>query len=260
MRHLMLCGQVAVLSAPMRMGIAILLFACATAAQGQSPVVPPTVGAPRATLNNVRPVEPYYHPRPVYHMLGPVRGWNSVRHASTAAESFARGHAAAVAAHGHYNLMTAHARVVHAEAAGREIENREQRINSYFAMREKNRQERAVERGSRPTAEQLQRIAATGKPAPLSPSEVDATSGAVAWPLLLQEEDYSTFRADVQGVFTQRATTGNPSRDAVGKAKQATEAMLDELKSQIRDVSQQDYIAARRFIESLAYELRRPAS
>jgi hypothetical protein len=183
-----------------------------------------------------------------------------VRHASTAAESYARGHAAAVAAHGYYNLMTAHARVVHAEAARREIENREQRIDSYFAMRAKNRQERAAERGPRPTTEQLQRIAARGKPAPLSPSEVDTSTGAIAWPILLQEDDYRTFRTDMESVFAQRAATGNLSPDAVGKAKQTTEAMLAELKSHVRDVSQQDYIAARRFIESLAYEVRSPAS
>jgi hypothetical protein len=127
-------------------------------------------------------------------------------------------------------------------------------------MREKNRQERAAERGPRPTTEQLQRIAATGRPAPLSPGEVDAATGAIAWPILLQEDDYSTFRADLEGVFTERAASGSLSPDGVGKAKQATEAMLAELKSHVREVSQQDYIAARRFLESLAYEVRSPAS
>ena len=36
--------------------------------------------------------------------------------------------------------------------------------------------------------------------------------------------------------------------------------MLDELKGQIRDVPQMDYIAARRFVESLAYEATAPSS
>jgi hypothetical protein len=260
MKNLTLGSQPAAISAPMRITMAILLLACGAAAQGQPPAAPRTARPPRATLNNVQSVEPYYRPRPAYYPPGPAPGWNSARRASTAAEGFARGHAAAVAAHGHYNLMTAQARVVHAEAASREIENREQWIDSYFAMRAKNRQERAAERGPHPTVEQLQRIAATGRPAPLSPSEVDTATGAIAWPILLQEDDYRTFRSDVEGVFAQRAATGALSPDAVGKAKQATEAMLAELKSRVWDVSQQDYIAARRFIESLAYEVRSPAS
>ena len=40
----------------------------------------------------------------------------------------------------------------------------------------------------------------------------------------------------------------------------AAEAMLAELKRRITRVHQMDYIAAKRFIQSLAYEVRRPTS
>jgi hypothetical protein len=45
-----------------------------------------------------------------------------------------------------------------------------------------------------------------------------------------------------------------------GSAPTAETGATAELKSRVWDVSQQDYIAARRFIESLAYEVRSPAS
>jgi len=256
MRNLTYFGPMAVISAQMAIALAILLFACSTVAQGQPPV-PPAATVPHATLHNI---QPYYPSRPVYHVPGPAWGWNSVRHASTAAESYARGHAAAVASHGYYNLMTAQARVVHAEAASREIDNREQRIDSYFAMREKNRQERAAVRGPRPTTEQLERIAAAGRPDRLSPSEVNTVTGMITWPRLLQEEEFGALRAALENVFTHRAMAGKLHPDAAGAAMQATDGMMAHLKTRVRGVDQQDYIAARRFIESLAYEAQRPAS
>ena len=257
MRNLTYFGPMAVISAEMGIALAILLFACATVAQGQPPAAPPTAAVPHATLHNI---QPYYPSRPVYYVPRPAWGWNSVHHASTAAESFARGHAAAVSAHGYYNLTTAQARVVHAEAAGREIDNREQAIDSYFAIREKNRQERAAERAPRPTTEQLERIAAAARPERLSPSEVNTTTGAITWPTLLQEDEYGALRAAMENVLAQRAVAGQLHADAVGLAKQATDGMLAQLKTRVREVPQQDYIAARRFLESLAYEVQRPPS
>lgn len=256
MRKLTYVGPMVVISAQMGVALAILLFACSTVAQGQPPL-PPTAAVPRATLHNI---QPYYPTRPLYYLPGPAWGWNSVHHASTAAESYARGHAAAVASQGYYNLMTAQARVVHAEAASREIDNREQATDSYFAMREKNRQERAADRGPRPTIEQLERIAAAGRPDRLSPSEVDTVTGAITWPRLLQEEEFGQFRAALENVFAQRAMTGPSHAYTAGAAKQATDGMMAHLKTRVREVNQQDYIAARRFIESLAHEAQRPAS
>jgi hypothetical protein len=221
-------------------------------------MAPATIGAPDTTLNNV---QPYYPTSPAHHVTTPCPPWNFVRHASTAGESFARGHAAAVSAHGYYNLMTAQARVVHAEAASREIDNKEKWTDTYFAMRERNRQERALARGPRPTLEQLRRIAASGRPAPLSPSEVNTTSGAITWPTLLRKEEYGAPRAALESVFAHRAATrGQLHPDAAEYAKEAADAMLAQLKDRVREVPGQDYIAARRFIESLAYAVQRPAS
>jgi len=256
MRNLTYFGPMVVILAQMGVALAILLFACSTTAQGQPPL-PPTAAVPHATLHNI---QPYYPAPPVYRVPRPAWGWNPPRRASTAAESFARGHAAAAQAAGYYNLMTAQARVVHAEAASREIDNREQAIDSYFAMREKNRQERAAERGPRPTTEQLERIAAAGRPDRLSPSDVNTVTGEITWPRLLQEAEFGAFRAALENVFAQRAVSGQLHAHAVGAAQQATDGMMAQLKTRVRDANQQDYIAARRFIESLAYEVQRPAS
>jgi hypothetical protein len=233
------------------------LFGSGTVAHAQPPAAPPTAGAGVQTLHNI---QPYYPARPIHYVRRPLYGWPGVHHAATAAESFARGQAAVIRAQGQYNLLTAEARVVHSEAQQREIENREQWINSYFATRETNRQERATERGPRATVDQLRRMAASGKPAALSPSELDAATGEISWPALLQSVEYSGFRAELDKVFAERAATGLVGADALVKARQATDRMLEELKTHVREVPSQAYIAARRFIESLAYEVDRPAS
>jgi hypothetical protein len=246
-----------IISMQMAIALAIVFFACAAVAEGQPPGVLATAAVRARTLHNI---QPHYPSTPVYYVPRPFfGGWPAAYRSSTAAGAYARGAAAMTHARGHYNLLTAEARVVHTEAQRREIENREQWIDSYFAMREKNRQERAAERGPRATVEQLRRIAATGKPAALSPSELDAVTGEISWPALLQGEEYGTFRAALEQVFAQRAATGQVGTDALGKAKHATDSMLEELKTHVREVPQQDYIAARRFIESLAHAAQQPA-
>ncbi len=246
-------GQVAVIAMQMAVAMAVVLFACATVAEGQPPAA-----VHRASVN----VQPYYLPRAYPYAAHPYGGWgwNSVRHASTAAEGYARGQAARIYALGHYNLSTAEARRSHAETFSREIDNRAKRIDHYYAMRERNRQERAALRRPRPTAEQLERLAAAGRPDPLSPSELDAATGAVFWPSLLQEDDYRLLRAELEVAFAQRAAHGDLASAAARRAKLAADQMLDQLRARVREVPQQDYIAARRFLESLAYAVDRPAS
>jgi len=63
---------------------------------------------------------------------------------TTVAGSYARGLAALTHAQGVYNRLTAEARLIHAQAQAKELENRELRIQSYFAMREHNRPNNSI--------------------------------------------------------------------------------------------------------------------
>jgi hypothetical protein len=235
---------------------AVVLVACATAAEAQPPAVPAAAAVQVGTLHNLQPTHavtpryfvPYvFYPRP------------HVYRAATAAESYARGRAALIHARGQYNLLSSEARVVHAEAQRREIENRERGVDAYFAIREKNREERAAQRRPRATVEQLRRIAAAGKPAPLSPSELDAVTGEISWPIALQQDEYDAFRADLEALAAEQAAAGQLGADELEKADLAADGILAELKTRIRDVPLQDYTVARRFVERLAHQLRNPA-
>lgn len=181
-------------------------------------------------------------------------------HASTPAESYARGAAALARARADFNLRSSQARIARAEARRYELENQIRATETYFKMRLMNREYRAKLRGPRPTPEQMKRLAAAGKPAPLSPSELDSITGEIAWPILLRDGRYANHRAQLESLFAERASADELSTATYLKIDRTTKAMLAVLKKRITRVPQMDYIAAKRFLQSLAYEARQPTS
>ena len=94
-----------------------------------------------ATAQEVYSPNPGYrcYPAPPIHVASP-------HHASTVAESYARGHADVVRARAQYNLLSSQAMLNLAEARRREVENRLMRTEAYFQMREINKKYRRTDR------------------------------------------------------------------------------------------------------------------
>ncbi|MHC4399791.1 MAG: hypothetical protein ACYTG0_08935 [Planctomycetota bacterium] len=178
--------------------------------------------------------------------------------AGTPAESYARGAAALTRAQGAYNWMTARASGLKAEAERLEMENRLIYADTYFRLKELNRTWRARLRRPRLTAEQLARLAKIGVPARLSPGELDIITGEITWPLLLQSDRFANYRARLESLFAERARSDRLTLGTHLAIDRTTEALLGALKKQVHHVPQMDYVAAKRFIRSLAYEGRQP--
>ncbi len=190
----------------------------------------------------------YYYPAP----------YADYSHASTAAEGALSGMARLARGAGEYNLLTSEAAINMTEAQRNYIQNRDQWTNTYFQMREANRLYRARERGPRASMEQLVRMAKAGLPKRLSPSQLDAVTGKISWPTLLRAEQYSKHRARLEELFVKRAQQGVLTAEDYLELDKTTKALLAELKARVREVPQMDYIAAKRFVQSLAYEARLP--
>ena len=158
---------------------------------------------------------------------------------------------------GHFNRLTAEARLIHTYADRNDIDNYSHGVQTYFEMRDYNRQARAMERGPRATQADLVRFAAQGKPAPLSPGELSNT-GEIAWPLLLQADEFTPFRAAVEKAFIDRANKVRVTLGDHKKVRQTTDVMLEVLKLHVDAVPPMEYTSAVRFIESLAFEARKP--
>lgn len=187
-------------------------------------------------------------------------GYPVSSHSSTAAEGRLRGMGDLVRSAGQANLDNSAAAVNYSVAQRSQIENRSLWTSTYFEMRQTNRAYRNAERSPRPSMESLVRFAQAGKPKPLSTSDVDAVSGAIEWPVLLRSDDFADSRSTVEEVFAARAAKSSIGSNDYLAVKQTTDAMLADLSKQIREVPPNQYMTAKKFIESLAYEASLPAT
>jgi len=185
-------------------------------------------------------------------------GYPGSYHSSTAGESYAHGMADVVRSQGQANLNNSAAAINYSITQRNEIDNRAAWTSTYFQMRDENKRARDAERRPRATMSDLVRYAQEGKPKPLSPSELDAVTGSVRWPLALQVPGYAKDRAELEKILAGRASKGTLGPADYMKVRQLTTAMLGQLKEQIRDVPPEQYTLAKRFLESLAYEATRP--
>ncbi len=185
-------------------------------------------------------------------------GYPMSYHSSTAAEGRLRGLGDVVRSHGQANLDNSAAAINYSIARKQEMENRQQWTSTYFDMRQANRAARALERGKRASMEDLIRYAQAGKPKQLSPGELDTITGTIHWPILLRSDEFTTQRAELEQLFSRRASSSVLGYEDFAIVQETTDAMLDELKDQVREISPTQYIAAKRFLQSIAYEAGRP--
>lgn len=180
--------------------------------------------------------------------------------ASTVGESYARGMGDVIRSQGMANLANSEAAINMTEAVRRDMENRDQWTDTYFQMRQKNREYRAAERGPRPSREDFVRMAAAGRPEKLSPSELDSVTGEVKWPRALTRPEFADSRAELENLFAKRAAYGQSTWEDSNQISAIIKKMEADLKKIIRNVPPSDYTASKRFLDSLAYENRQPAS
>ena len=193
-------------------------------------------------------------------VTGPYTGYPYGYFSSTPAEGYARGIADVIRAKGDYNLSSSAAAVNLSIARQQEIENEKKWTQTYFEIRDINRQVfESQQKRRRGTPEDWIRYAEAGKPKRLSPTELDAVTGEIHWPMLLSVQDYSGQRIELEKAFAERAYHGVMEADTFLKVLQMTDELTASLKTQIRDVPSEKFLVAMRFLESLAYEAGQPA-
>ena len=86
-------------------------------------------------------------------------------------------------------------------------------------------------------------------------SQLDPVTGEIYWPTQLDGDDYALLRKQLDGMFAQRAQSkGRIGSDRYESIQTATNELLALLMSHITDMAANDYIAAKKFVESLAFE------
>jgi hypothetical protein len=185
----------------------------------------------------------------------PGYGYGNWGGGGTVASNNMNGMANMISAKGSYNLQTSQAAINMTQAQSQEIANRQQYEQTYFAMREENRAARERERGPRPTQEQLARIAADGVPKPLSPGEMDPITGALAWPDVLGDDQFSKGRQEVESLMAKKEANGRLGFSDQTVARTTIDGMYDQLKGIIAQVPPMQYMASKDFLRTLMYSM-----
>jgi hypothetical protein len=163
---------------------------------------------------------------------------------------------------GVYNYLSSEAMVNVEEARRKYIENRLLWARAYNEIRTRNREyheARYRELNPPHTQEDFIRYAQADAPKRLSTTQLDPITGYIAWPRLLRLDAFAQLRRDIEKLFAQRARAqGAINDDVYFELLAKVEEMTQRLKEMIQDAPPSDYLQARKFLESLAYEPRFP--
>ncbi|QDU88011.1 hypothetical protein Pla175_13800 [Pirellulimonas nuda] len=126
--------------------------------------------------------------------------------ASTAAEGYQRGVAGVIQAQGERNLSNSQAAINMTDARSAHIDNQVKSVNAFWETRgiyEQHKQEEQYQMTQRRSAY----LARNGLQS-LTPQEFDRSTGAIAWPKILEQPAYDEYRKKLDELFKDRASNG----------------------------------------------------
>jgi hypothetical protein len=188
--------------------------------------------------------------------LPPELGF-SCHHASTALEGALRGAAQLKHATGNYWLALSQASICREEARWLALANRRRFVSDQISLREwreTDRQRRIAERryaneAVRPAVYEVYR---------LKPSQLDRSTGAIAWPKVLLAPAYDEERNLLDALFRKEANVGlNFSGNAVGVARYVRR-LSENLRRNRASMTRADYFAAEKFLCGVKHEAEFP--
>ncbi len=187
--------------------------------------------------------------------MAPVSNWSYYNHASTAAEGYLRGQAAAVQAVGQANYLNSLAAVNYADAYRRQIENNHLYVKTYIANREEVFKYR--ERYARPalTKEQWQEFSKNALPDRLTPEQY--SNGKLVWPHILRMDAYTPIRERIDVLVAQRTPEdsgdGSPTQREI---ESLVDTMIMLLRQNIHTLSSSQFGDSKWFLTCLNYEMK----
>jgi hypothetical protein len=171
----------------------------------------------------------------------------------------AAGHAIAdmIRSEGVYNQMSTAAMINFEQARGKYIENQRQWTDVYLLKRRALDAEhaRSVESARARNAKYLDDQAAhpSHLPPRLFSGQLDSSTGKIAWPSALRRDVFAAPRQEMEALLASRARTGSTSELSEAIYRQ-TRYLHEELRQYIREIVFQEYMDARKFLDSLALE------
>lgn len=210
-------------------------------------------------MESARGYDRWYAARRVGWGWGAAAAYGAQGGVGTAFSAQENARANTIRAQGEYNQMQAAAMVDYETARSQYIENQKQWTQVYMerqrAAAELNmkNQEEAQAR-----AELIKAFNAANPPAGparLTSTQLNPSTGAINWPAGLAGAAFDGPRKAVETQFALRSHTDTHSGIAADVEKSVNE-MRSTLRAKIREIPTQDYLEARRFLDSLVAESR----
>lgn len=158
-------------------------------------------------------------------------------------------------------VISGKAAINYQQAYTQYIQNRKLATQTYFDMRRMNASYRAEQEMLHPhaTPDEIAAFNQARLPTPLSDHDFDPAQGVIAWPPLLQRSEFDDSRHKLEGLFTEWSS--DPHGAGLGTQncrdiQHAVGEMSDKLHSEIKQFQPDEYIAASKFLRSLAYSAR----
>jgi hypothetical protein len=174
----------------------------------------------------------------------------------TVAGNYMNGMSNVIRAEGQYNLLTAQAAVNNEEARSRYLDNKKKWHEIYLQSREA-RDKRVAEQFARSkhSPEVLAAAAASDLPHKLSSEVLDPVTGQITWPEVLLGAEFADQRKEVEQFLELRAKTSHT--DETGEKIRAAAAKMSEmLRKNVQNIPANEYMAGRKFLDSLVYAVR----
>lgn len=161
---------------------------------------------------------------------------------------------AAIAGQGQYNKDTSEAMINYEEARSRYIDNSVKWTQAYHERQRIGKAAQAEKYAAmKATRDRYLRNRESGAPPRLGPQQLDPSTGKIYWPEALLSPNFEKPRKQLDEQFVLRAHTGT-SIEVSEKIRDLSRTMQDDLKTEIRSMSPNIYLEARKFLDSLSWE------
>ncbi len=171
---------------------------------------------------------------------------------TTAAESYQRGMADVIRAHGEHAESMARAARDQEEARSRYIENQTRWMEEYNRRKRMGLAQRDAEHAERREAVNRYRAARDSKRSEIpAATQLDPDTGEILWPDALQQREFESARERLEALFKDREETGGSSAMA-DEVRELVYEMRKTLQARIREYPANDFIAADKFLNALA--------
>lgn len=163
---------------------------------------------------------------------------------------------------GQYQVSNAQAQLIRQQVIASYLQNQRLKLETHFKNQElldERRKAKLAENAEhmKIVNEQLRQLHQLEAPHRLTDEQFDRMHNFIHWPYVLRTSEYDELRFTIDKLFDERSPghSGEGSDNAVAIDK-ACKQMLEVVKDHIRQLEPEEYVSAKHFLASLAYEAK----